>query len=89
MLALRPAKSFKRDIRLIATRGWNIMKIFPQLLTLLNGHPLPRQYDDHTLKGKWTGYKEFHIEPDWIVIYRIDDSTLILERTGTHDDLFK
>ncbi|MDR1979333.1 MAG: type II toxin-antitoxin system YafQ family toxin [Synergistaceae bacterium] len=46
-------------------------------------------YFDHPLQGDWSGYREFHIEPDWVVIYRNVDEFLVLERTGTHSDLFK
>jgi mRNA interferase YafQ len=56
---------------------------------LLNDQPLPRQYEDHPLKGKWKGHREFHAEPDWLVIYRVSQPFLVLVRTGTHDDLFK
>ena len=57
---------------------------------LLNKQPLPEQYRDHSLRGEWSGHREFHVEPDWIVIYRIeDDKTLFLVLTGTHSDLFK
>jgi mRNA interferase YafQ len=65
------------------------MKILPPLLTLLNGQPLPRQYCDHPLEGKWIGHRDFHIAPDWLVIYRIENNMLILVQTGTHADLFK
>jgi mRNA interferase YafQ len=66
------------------------MKIFPPFVALLNNEPLPEQYQDHPLKGSWAGHREFHVEPDWIVIYRIEnDDTLILVRTGTHSELFK
>jgi mRNA interferase YafQ len=65
------------------------MKIFPPLLTLLNGQPLPRQYEDHELQGKWEGHREFHIAPDWLFIYRIEADSLVPVRTGSHSDLLK
>ena len=43
---------------------------------------------DHPLKGKWTGYRDCHIEPDWVLIYKIDEELLFLTNTGTHSDLF-
>jgi mRNA interferase YafQ len=64
------------------------MKMFPPIACLLNGHPLPSQYHDHPLKGEWAGCRDFHVEPDWIVIYRVVGGILRLERTGTHADLF-
>jgi mRNA interferase YafQ len=50
---------------------------------------LPRLYDDHPLKGEWAGYREFHADFDWIVIYRVAGRFLVLARTGSHSDLFK
>jgi mRNA interferase YafQ len=50
--------------------------------------PLPIRYRDHALTGNWIGHRDCHIQPDWVLIYQITDDTLILERTGTHSDLF-
>jgi mRNA interferase YafQ len=88
MLTLEPATAFKSEIQRLARRGQDIMKLFPPLLMLLNNQTLPPQYKDHPLKGKWIGFREFHVESDWLVIYQIADSTLFLARTGTHADLF-
>ena len=57
---------------------------------LLKREKLPEKYHDHPLTGNWHGYRDCHIEPDWVLIYRIDDDALILlaTRTGTHSDLF-
>jgi mRNA interferase YafQ len=65
------------------------MKMFPPLMLLLNGQPLPPQYHDHPLKGKWSGHREFHVEWDWLVIYRLVGEFLVLHRTGSHTDLFE
>ena len=56
---------------------------------LLDGQTLPEKYRDHQLTGNWKGYREFHIEPDWLLVYKIYESKLILSlvRTGTHSDL--
>jgi mRNA interferase YafQ len=70
-------------------RGGNMGLLVLPVTLLLNCQPLPRQYKDHPLKGKWKGHREFHVEPDWLVIYREDNQFLVLVRTGTHDDLFK
>ena len=60
------------------------------LSILLEGLPLPPQYKDHPLKGNWKEHREFHLQRDWVVIYRIENhDTLVLVRTGTHSDLFK
>ena len=87
MLTAKPTTSFRKDIQRLATRGRDIIKILQPLVLLLNEQPLPPQYQDHPLKGKWTGYRDFHIEPDWVVIYKIDKNFLILMRTGTHADI--
>ncbi len=58
-----------------------------ELLILQN--PLPEKYRDHKLSGEYEGTRELHIEPDWLLIYRVTKDALILERTGTHSDLFK
>jgi mRNA interferase YafQ len=56
---------------------------------LLKGKTLPAKYQDHPLVGKWKNRRDCHIEPDWILIYCIRADELILERTGTHSDLFR
>ena len=88
MLEFQHSSAFKKEIRQAAFQGRDIMKMFPPLITLLNGQPLPPQYQDHPLRGEWAGYRDFHVEPDWIIIYRIVGNFLRLERTGTHSDLF-
>ncbi len=50
--------------------------------------PLEIKHRDHALSGTWEGFRDCHVEPDWILIYRIKDEILYLERTGTHSDLF-
>jgi addiction module toxin, RelE/StbE family len=56
---------------------------------LLDGIPLPEKNRDHALSGEWQGFRECHIEPDWLLVYRIYENTLVLalSRTGTHSDL--
>ena len=57
-----------------------------EMLTL--GTTLPPKYRDHKLIGQYEGTRELHLEPDWLLIYRLTKDSLILERTGTHSDLF-
>ena len=61
------------------------------ILKLGNGIPLDEKYKDHELKGDWDGFRECHIQPDWLLIYLVEDDilTLTLVDTGTHADLFK
>ena len=55
---------------------------------LVAASPLPQALRDHSLRGDWTGYRDLHIEPDWLLIYRVQGDDLLLARTGTHADLF-
>jgi mRNA interferase YafQ len=57
---------------------------------LANEQVLPEKYQDHALKGNWTGYRECHVKPDLLLIYKLDNNelTLTLVRTGSHSDLF-
>jgi mRNA interferase YafQ len=73
MLIVDPSSAFKKEFQKMAVRGYDISKALHPLALLLNNQPLPSQYRDHPLKGEWAGYQEFHIEPDWILIYRIGE----------------
>jgi mRNA interferase YafQ len=55
---------------------------------LIEGNELPPRYKDHSLAGDWKNYRDSHIEPDWLLIYKIQGDDLYLVRTGTHSDLF-
>jgi mRNA interferase YafQ len=79
---------FKRDVKLAERRGKNMEKLRKVIDMLLADQPLPNELCDHPLKGKWQPRRDLHIEPDWLLIYLIDDAVLRLERTGTHSDLF-
>lgn len=56
---------------------------------LIDAEPLPARLRDHPLKGVWKNYRDLHIEPDWLLIYKADATSVIFERTGTHADLFE
>ncbi|HOV19766.1 type II toxin-antitoxin system YafQ family toxin [Ottowia sp.] len=86
----QPAYSgqFKRDVKLAQKRGKNMDKLKAVLGLLIAGQPLPATCLDHPLKGDWQGFRDAHIEPDWLLIYKIDDDTVRFERTGRHADLF-
>lgn len=90
MLKIEYHNKFKKDYKQIIKRGYNV-KDFETVVTLLaNEKQLPEKYRDHELKGNYVGFRECHIAPDWLLIYRIDKNilTLTLVRTGTHSDLF-
>jgi mRNA interferase YafQ len=79
---------FRRDVKLAKRRGKDMSKLRALILLLTEGGPLLPCYEDHPLSGEWKHYRECHIEPDWLLIYKIDGDDLYLVRTGTHSDLF-
>ena len=80
---------FKRDMKKIAQRGYDLDKLKIAIdLLLQNKRPLPEKYRDHALKGRWKDHRELHIEPDWLLVYSIDGNECFFARTGTHSDLF-
>ena len=79
---------FKRDVKTAEKRGKNINKLRALLVLLIEDKPLPPEYLDHPLKGGWKGYRDAHIESDWLLIYRVAGDDLHLVRTGTHADIF-
>lgn len=88
MLTPRRSGAFKRDVRKAGKRGKDMTKLRAVLALLMDGKPLPERCKDHALKGGWSGFRDAHIEPDWLLIYRIEGDELQLARTGTHADLF-
>lgn len=90
MLFLKTTTKFNKDLKLIKKRGYNIKKLEKVVNKLLNQEILEEKYKDHKLIGDYEGCRECHIEPDWLLIYYIENDilTLTLSRTGTHSDLF-
>jgi mRNA interferase YafQ len=86
----QPAYSgqFKRDVKQAQKRGKDMEKLKTLLSLLIEGGALPATYLDHPLKGDWHGFRDAHIEPDWLLIYKIADDSIRFERTGRHSDLF-
>jgi mRNA interferase YafQ len=82
-------KQFAKDLKKMEKRGKSLEKIKLILKTLINEERLNAKYRDHKLLGNYKGRRECHIEPDWLLIYKITDSEIIFERTGTHSDLFE
>ena len=79
---------FQRDVKLARKRGKDMAKLREVLLLLIEASPLSPRCKDHPLAGDWKHYRDCHIEPDWLLIYKIDGDDLHLVRTGTHSDLF-
>lgn len=87
---IKNTTQFKKDYKLAKRRGLDISLLKDIVTKLANGEPLDPKYKDHSLSGNWTGHRECHIQPDWLLIYRYEENVLILTlaRTGTHSDLF-
>ncbi len=90
MYKIIPTTRFKKDLKLAIKRGYNIDLLENIVDKLANGQKLPEMNRDHSLHGDYTGCRECHIAPDWLLIYEIFEEELILYliRTGTHSDLF-
>ena len=80
---------FKRDLKLIIKRGYDIKKLEDIIMILSGEESLPKKFHPHKLSGNYMGFWECHIEPDWLLIYDVGDDFLDLARTGTHSDLFR
>ena len=82
---------FKKSLKAAKKRGLDITLMDLVVDKLLQGIPLDAKYKDYALKGDWKGFRECHIQPDWLLIYLIEDDilTLTLVDTGTHADLLK
>ena len=88
MLLLKTTSRFLKDLKLAKNRGYDIDKLEAIVDLLQAQTPLPPKNKDHTLTGEWNHHRECHIQPDWLLIYRIEATFLIVERTGPHADLF-
>lgn len=90
MLEIVPSSQFKKDLKLAKNRGCNMERLRDVVNTLAQEQQLDRKYRDHGLTGNYDGFRKCHVEPDWLLIYRISHKLLelFLFRTGTHSDLF-
>ena len=90
MLEIVPSNQFKKDLRLAKKRGCQMEHLRDVVNILANEQKLDDKYRDHGLSGRYNGFRECHVEPDWLLIYRINQDALelFLFRTGTHSDLF-
>ena len=89
-LDIVPSNRFKKDLKLAKRRGYNLILLEQVVDKLANLEPLPPNNRDHALTGDYAGFRECHIQPDWLLVYRVEEEELILflSRTGTHSDLF-
>ena len=88
MRVLDQTGSFRRDLKRITKRGYDLGKLAKVLNLLQENTPLPMSNRPHPLNGRWKGFLECHIEPDWLLIYQADAIRILVVRTGTHSDLF-
>lgn len=90
MLQLVTTSKFRKDYKRIKKRGYDLTLLEKVLDTLLRQETLDQKHKDHALTGNYIGFRECHIQSDWLLIYAISESELILtaSRTGTHSDLF-
>ena len=90
MLKIRYHNSFKKDYKRIKKRGRDTDKLKYVVEQLSNEKSLEYKYRDHELTGNYKGFRECHIESDWLLIYKVenDELVLVLSRTGIHSDLF-
>ena len=83
-------KQFKKDYRQALKRNLDITLLDDIIRALSRGETLPQRTKDHPLSGNWSGHRECHIQPDWLLVYQIAGERLFLKliRTGSHSDLF-
>ena len=88
MYRIRPTTKFQKDVKRLKKRGYELSSLTKVIQILADGKNLPPQNRDHALSGNYAGFRECHIAPDWLLIYRQTDTELYLVATGTHSDLF-
>ena len=89
MRTIRRTAEFKRDVKRMQRQGKDLGKLKGALESLVEGEGLAAEYRDHVLVGQYKGTRECHFEPDWLLIYELAESEIVLIRTGSHSDLFK
>ncbi|MCL7453463.1 MAG: type II toxin-antitoxin system YafQ family toxin [Anaerolineae bacterium] len=89
MKAIRRTSQFKRDVKRMQRQGRELEKLKRVLEALVQEEPLATKYRDHVLVGQYRGTRECHIEPDWVLIYELSETEIVLIRTGSHSDLFR
>src|SRR3954453_7892086 len=89
-LAVVTTSRFDKDAKRDRKRGKDMDRLLTVVDTLRLRRPLAARHRDHALAGEWKGWRECHVEPDWLLIYHVDEDAaeLILGRVGTHSDLF-
>ena len=88
---IKPTSRFKKDVKLAKKQKKNLDEMYDVIDTLAKGEKLDPKYKDHGLEGKFKGCRECHIEPNWLLMYEYIDDTLVLvlNRVGSHSELFR
>lgn len=86
---VKPTTQFKKDLKQAAKSHRNLNLLNRIIKKLANGDKLDAKYRDHSLRGNWKNHRECHIEPDWLLIYKIEDDVLVLtlSRIGSHSEI--
>jgi len=87
-LTIRQSTRFRRDVKRLGRQGADLSKLESVIRTLVAQAPLDEKLRDHALTGDWGGYRDCHLQPDWLLLYRVADDELQLARTGSHAELF-
>ena len=90
MMEIKTTSKFRKDLKQAKKKGLNIALLEKVVDDLAAGKKLDDKHHDHALVGNWVSFRECHIQPDWLLIYKISDNSLILTltRTGSHSELF-
>lgn len=88
VLELRTTAAFVRDLNRLKKQKMNFDKLAAIVDLLQNQKPLPPRFRPHPLRGNWAGHWDCHLAPDWLLLYKLTNSALILVRTGSHSELF-
>ncbi|MFH1212890.1 MAG: type II toxin-antitoxin system YafQ family toxin [Candidatus Neomarinimicrobiota bacterium] len=88
MRILKPTSQFKKDLKRLERRGLDLKVLYDFLKLLCNDQRIPSEYKAHFLHGNMEGFRECHLKPDWLLIWKQDQNNLYLVRTGTHADLY-
>ena len=87
-MKIAQTSQFKKDAKRLTKRGKDLDKLLAVVELLISGEDIPPKLRDHSLTGNWKGWRDCHIDPDWLLIYKMSTKELILGRTGSHSDLF-
>jgi mRNA interferase YafQ len=88
-LSLLTTTAFEKDLKRVGRQGRNLDKLDEVVTLLQTQQPLPTRCRPHPLRGNWTGHWDCHVKPDWLLLYRVMETELILVRTGSHSELFE